>query len=63
MIKLLRWFGIVLFLSLPVIAVYGIMESDIRYLFVFGTVAFFSILSVGFADAFKEANKSDGTLF
>lgn len=63
MIKLLRWVGVLLFLALPVIAVYGIMEGDIRYLFIFGTVAFFSVLSVGFADAFKEADKSRGTLF
>lgn len=63
MIKLLRWVGVVLFLSLPAIAIYGIMQGDIRYLFIFGTVAFFSILSIGFADAFKEADKSRGTLF
>lgn len=51
MAKLLRWISVLLFLSLPVIAIYGIMTSDIRYLFIFGVLGLFSILSNAFSVA------------
>jgi hypothetical protein len=61
---LLKWISVLLFLSLPVVSIYGIMQGDIRFLFVFGVLAIFSILAGGFSDAVgKSGDDGESSLF